>query len=293
MNKHAPMLAAPLDLSKIKYPVYVSPKVDGVRCKVVGGKPLSRKLKVIPNKHIQQEFAKWPKLNGFDGELIVGEPYGEGVFARTTSAVMSHEGQPLFNYYAFDYDSSGGFNQRYMQRRPAVFPHPVWFHFLTQYLVNDKEQLLSMEKRFLNTGFEGLIARSVDGIYKHGRSTVNEGLLLKLVRFATDEAVIVDFKEQMHNENPAEKDNLGHTKRSSKKAGKRGAGILGSFVVEAENYQDSFEVGTGFTAAQRMDFWTHRKSLKGKIIRFKHKPIGAVDAPRHPVFQGFRNKIDL
>lgn len=44
---------------------------------------------------------------------------------------------------------------------------------------------------------------------------------------------------------------------------------------------------------QRADFWARRDSLLGQRVKFKHLEHGAKDAPRHPVFLGFRHAEDL
>ena len=44
MMLYKPMLACKADLSKLVYPVLVSPKLDGVRATVQGGVVLSRTL---------------------------------------------------------------------------------------------------------------------------------------------------------------------------------------------------------------------------------------------------------
>ena len=63
------------DLDNLQYPVYVTPKLDGIRCLFKGGVALSRTLKPIPNKSIQAWAKKHAKiLEGMDGELIVGSP---------------------------------------------------------------------------------------------------------------------------------------------------------------------------------------------------------------------------
>lgn len=289
--KHAPLLAAPADLTKIVYPVLTSPKLDGIRCIVVGGQPLSRKLKIIPNKYIQKVFKECGQdLEGLDGELVVGSPVGKGVFQRTSSGVMSHEGSPSFKFFVIDKQAPGSFEHRCNLHD---LPEVPWLRIVQQTLVRDEKSLLKAEEAALRAGYEGLIIRSPHGLYKHGRSTVKEGILLKLVRYGTEEATIIDFKEQMHNDNTRGTDNLGYSKRSSAKAGKKPVGKLGAFVCESENYRKVFDVGTGFTSAQRVNYWVRRKNLRGKLIRFRHKPIGAVDAPRHPVFTGFRSTIDL
>ena len=69
---------------------------------------------------------------------------------------------------------------------------------------------------------------SPDGPYKCGRSTVREGYLLKLKRFADGEAVILGCCEQMHNANAAQQDAFGRTKRSSHKDNKIGKATLGA-----------------------------------------------------------------
>ena len=71
-----PMLAAICKHDEdIVFPMVVSPKLDGIRCLMKDGRPISRSGEVLPNKFLQ----KWSMghaelLHGLDGELIVGEP---------------------------------------------------------------------------------------------------------------------------------------------------------------------------------------------------------------------------
>ena len=98
-----PMLASQIDdLSSVKYPVYASYKLDGIRAIIYQGVAYSRSLKPIPNKSIQ-EWAMQNKesLEGLDGEFIVGEPNTEEVFRETTSFVMSHDKVGEFSFYFF------------------------------------------------------------------------------------------------------------------------------------------------------------------------------------------------
>src|SRR3546814_1701681 len=86
-----PMLAgkAPA-LEDLRYPVFSSPKLDGVRAIVRSGRVLSRNLLEIPCPTVQELFGD-PRFNGFDGELIVGSPVAPDAFRRTSSLVMSHD----------------------------------------------------------------------------------------------------------------------------------------------------------------------------------------------------------
>jgi len=55
------MLAAKATLESVKYPVYVSPKLDGIRCLVENGVCYSRKWKPLPNKQLQEWASALPE----------------------------------------------------------------------------------------------------------------------------------------------------------------------------------------------------------------------------------------
>ncbi|MEX3614478.1 MAG: hypothetical protein VB141_12185 [Burkholderia gladioli] len=61
-----PMLAATLTKPElIKFPVWASPKIDGIRCVFFGGAAYSRSLKPIPNPVVQEFAARHPVFIGF------------------------------------------------------------------------------------------------------------------------------------------------------------------------------------------------------------------------------------
>lgn len=143
------------------------------------------------------------------------------------------------------------------------------------------------------------------GPYKHGRSTLKEGYLLKLKRFTDAEAVIVGFEEQEQNCNKAKPDELGRQKRSTHKAGKFGKDTLGAFIVEPHPYtslnqaaygtpEKRFRIGTGvgLTIELRQRIWDDRASYLGKVVKYKYQEVGTKDAPRIPVWLGFRDERD-
>ena len=61
-----PMLASKLEGTP-RFPVYASPKYDGIRALVINGVVVSRNMKPIPSKFVQENFSKF---EGFDGELM-------------------------------------------------------------------------------------------------------------------------------------------------------------------------------------------------------------------------------
>jgi ATP-dependent DNA ligase len=115
-----PMLAGKLDYAKLagRYPIAVQPKVDGIRALIHGGRAFSRTLKLIPNREIQAWCKAYQEeLEGFDGELIVGDPFAKDAFQVTTSGVMSEHGVPNFRLHVFDMWNLPdlGFADRYMR----------------------------------------------------------------------------------------------------------------------------------------------------------------------------------
>lgn len=281
-----PMLAgkAPADLTTLRYPVLASPKLDGVRCVMRDGVAMSRNLKPIPNQHVQETLRGLP--DGIDGELMV-----DGDFAAVQSAVMSATGRPVFWLFAFDWHANLiGFQDR-------LSSLAIWsetrgnsaLRVVEHVLIEDAEQLAEYEEQTVARGFEGIMVRDPDGPYKFGRSTTREGYLLKIKRTEDEEATVIDVVERMHNANAREQDAFGRTKRSSAKDGMVPAGDLGALVV-VTNDSAEFQIGSGFTAEQRVEFWN--TPIIGRTVTFTHQPPPggrpAGQAPRFPVFKGWR-----
>jgi DNA ligase-1 len=284
------------NLSKIKFPVLVSPKLDGFRALAWGGSLVSRNLKVIPNDYVQASFEALPK--GLDGELVVGDPTSDPtqVFRRTSSAVTREEGEiEDLRYYIFDnFTTPGEFQDRFHVAKSFVQDHD-WpgLYIVEHTLVHNIDQLLEFESECVGQGYEGAMIRSLDGPYKRGRSTETEGYLLKLKTFDDSEARVLGYYEQMHNENEAETNILGHTERSLKKEGMVPAGTLGGFEVEDVKTLVKFKLGAGaFTNEVKQQVWKNRKSFIGKIAKYKYQGI-TKEKPRFPVFVGWRDLIDL
>lgn len=281
------MLAKDADLGKLRYPLLVSPKLDGIRAYVREGVVYSRKNKPIPNKHVQTLFKPY---DYFDGELIVGDPTDPFVYRNTMSGVMSVDGEPDVKYFVFDhllylhepFALRNGRSLRYNRKVTVA---------LEQKLITTYDELLEHEAKILELGYEGLILRDPNAPYKCGRSTVKEGGMLKLKRFSDAEFTVVGFEERLKNNNEATTDETGRTKRSSHKANKSGRGDLGALVLQHNG--DTFTCGTGFTDAERADIWDNQDKYLGRLAKVKFFAIGAYDKPRHPVFLGWRDKRDV
>ena len=286
------------DFDALRYPLLASPKIDGVRATNKNGALLSRTMTPIPNAFTQQLFAH-EVFHGLDGELVVGEPNHPNCMQNTMSGVMSRDGKPDVKWYLFDrWSAQGPYWNRARDAKAllgaiewgALSPTMIW---LPQTLIRTADDLRAYEEARVQEGYEGVILRAPDGPYKQNRSTVKEGYMLKVKRFVDSEAEILGCYELMHNDNEATIDARGHTKRSTHQENKRAAGVLGGFHVRDIHSGVEFDIGTGFTAEQRKNLWEGQRYLKGKIVKYKHFPIGVVELPRHPIYLGFRDRRDI
>lgn len=296
-----PMLAGTLTdpdgsihLDAIKYPVLATPKIDGIRALIIDGGAVSRTFKPISNVSIRERLEKWLP-EGADGEILAGK-----TFSECAGNVARQGGATDFEFHWFDWvNPVKGLTIPYRQRIHAVECHGIcakadgmtMVKVLPQ-LIHNEDELECFESAVLDLGYEGAMLRDPDGAYKCGRSTRNEGLLLKLKRFLDSEAEVVGFEEKMHNGNEATKDAFGRTKRSSHRENLSPLGTLGALVVRDIKTGVQFNMA-GFTAEVAADIWSKRKKLVGALAKYKYFPVGVKDAPRHPTFLGFRSKEDM
>jgi DNA ligase-1 len=290
-----PLLASKLDINKIIYPVLGSPKLDGIRAMIFDKIVYSRKLIKIPNKLIQNSFGI-EILNNYDGELILGSPVSNNVYRKTNSAVMTENSNLIVDYHIFDYINNESYIDRYKKVAQLKNLYLKNIKIVDNVLLNNEKELLNYEQELLDQGYEGLMVRKIDGVYKQGRSTVNEGILLKLKRFVDNEAIVIGFTELMSNQNKVEIDNLGYLKRSSNKENLVAMGMLGALILKGINGKFKnviFNLGVGFTNEDRIYIWNNRDSIMNIIVKYKHFDIGNYDKPRMLTFVGFRSLIDF
>ena len=289
MSAIRPMLGtnAPKDLSTLHYPMYLSPKLDGVRAIVKNGVVYSRSGKPIPNKNVQRMYGHY---HGYDGELIYGSPTDANVYNKTVSAVMTEDG-PQVDFYAFDYwDSTHTYKSRHGYLEEGIIYN---MYLVPQYEVASEDDVIKYEKVMLDLGYEGVMLRNPDAVYKHGRSTIKEEGLLKVKRFIDSEATVLDVHPLFRNTNEAKVDALGYTERSTCKDNLVATNLLGSIIVKDLYTGIEFSIGSGFDEQTRIDLWQQKDTLIGKIVKYKHFPVGEKDKPRFPVFIGFRAKEDM
>lgn len=297
-----PMLAvnAP-DLHDLRYPLWASPKLDGIRAIINDGVVMSRNWKPIPNRRVQKVLGL-VEASGLDGELIVGPLTDKKVFNTTSSAIMSRSGEPDFVFWVFDCvsckDKNWAARIEYAADLIRGLPEEVqrYVKMLDHTRADSPQMARDLEEIFLEAGYEGMMLREEAAPYKFGRSTLKQQALLKVKRFLDAEATITGWEELMHNLNDAEVGELGQTTRSHSKEGLVGGNTLGALTVAGLGGTFdgvAFNIGTGFDAETRQELWNRRHELVGAIVKFKYFEVGSLDAPRFPVFLGFRDINDL
>ena len=312
-----PLLAGKFDEAIQRYPALACAKIDGIRVRAENGVAIARSNKPIPNEHVQRMFAHHiAAIEMIDGEIIVGLPYSDGTthkvfdteikewvdrlddpYDRTSGAIRRRDGKPDFTLHAFDMIDTSG-TKPFTARTQELYKRnlPAFVKIVPHRVVNSLAEIEAFEKECLEMGYEGVMIRDPNGIYKQGRSSTKEGILLKLKRPSIDEAVIIGFVEEMENLNETKTNELGHTARSSHKENKRGKNRLGAFIargVTGKFAGVTFHVGTGFTEAQRIAFWRMREEINGAPFMYEHFLVGAKNAPRFPSFKSFRDRFDL
>lgn len=292
--KVKPLLSCEVPLDKVNFPIYVSTKFDGIRALVIDGVVYSRSLKPIRNKHIQKLFGK-EDYNGFDGELIVGNIYDKDVFQKTTSGVMSENGEPNVTFHVFDLwnkpTNTYEDRQEILQNtllQDSVMSSIVYTTIHKCYSIEDVEFFLKHEK---NVGGEGLIGRNPKGLYKYGRSTPKEQLSIKFKFFVDSEFEVIGFEELHKNTNEQVINELGYAKRSTHKKNQIPMNTLGSLVLKFGD--TTFNVGSGFTGVQRAEIWANRDNYIGKLAVVRYMDVGAKLVPRLPSFKGWRDIDDI
>jgi len=307
-----PMLAAPVSIEtfdKVKWPVWASPKIDGIRCLIhptLG--PVTRTFKSIPNTWVRETLLAHYAGSHLDGELYILSKTGEALFGDTQSAIMSRSGQPEFRYAVFDCFErpEESFVDRHNHAARILMDCGRFdiAHILHHDVIHSVKEFIVFVDECMVDGYEGAVIRAIEGQYKSGRSTLNQGGMLKYKNWVDAEGIVIGFEELMHNDNEDIKNHFGLAKRTSHKDNLIPAGVLGALILQTD--WGVLRVGSGFDSATRKAIWERNKQVVevlrnpeqgviygkghdlGRIVTFKYQPHGMQDLPRFPIWKGFR-----
>jgi DNA ligase-1 len=288
-------LSYPRYFKELQYPLLCSPKYDGIRATPRGGIALSRSGLPLRSYQFQDAFNLAEYL---DGEFIVGNPTDFNVYNRTDSHVMSFD-KPAddIRFYVFDCTmddlQDDPFYKRLEFAETLIKAYDIPFIYPVEHVeVDNESDLLALEARYLEEGFEGMMMRNPVGRYKRGRCTFLEGIIYKLKRFEDTEGLILDFEPALANSNTKEIDVQGYAKRSKAMAGRAPIDMLGKFIVDYQGVPTKVMPGN-FNHKEREEIWKNPEKYRNRYLKFRHFPYGKKDAPRVARAIGFRDKIDM
>lgn len=177
-----PMLAFTFEKQghKIKYPCYVQPKLDGIRCIAIvkNGKCTlwSRTRKPITScPHIIEEI-EMSFLNQsivLDGELY-NHDFKEN-FEHIVHLVRQEEPDAQckdVQYHIYDMANGGPFADRARSLKEFESTKPFhYIKFVTTEIINSENEVTDYYNDFKYEGYEGAILRNANGLYVHKRSS--------------------------------------------------------------------------------------------------------------------------
>ena len=127
-----------------------------------------------------------------------------------------------------------------------------------------RELLEETRDRYMRQGLEGAMFKPSADPYQFKRSDS----VLKIKRFMTHDATVVDVQE----------------------GGGKYTGMLGALVVELDGVQ--FNVGSGYTDAERVSLWGVRNLLRGRCVEVKYQNKTAKGKGRFPTYVCMRPDKD-
>lgn len=204
LNMIRPMLAHKFaDKQKhIKYPCFVQPKLDGVRCLAYKENDIvnlmSRTGKEFSHlNHIREALQKID-FNGFlDGELFTTKMEFSDISGIIRKQKLTDEDIQLsynIEYHVYDTFDTDNLELPFNERNQIIkdFKLKKYLQYVPTYLCKTEENMLSKYDDFVNKGFEGIMIRNYSGLYK---IKFRSNDLIKLKPFLDSEYKIVDFTE--------------------------------------------------------------------------------------------------
>jgi len=289
---------APSDKYALRFPILASKKLDGIRCVIHEGKAITKSGKPIPNKFIR-DWLEASVPDGFDGELLVGNPADEGVYGRTFSAVMSHAGEPEFSFHVFDLVNEPKLNAAERSVTLAFKVNALQqprVVLVEQFYCSNQADVDSYYSQFIEEGYEGAILKDPTGPYIQGRSTAKNQIQLKLKPESDWEARILSVYEAETNNNEAYTNEVGETKRSTHAENKVGNGMCGGFIATDLTTGLQIRVAAGrLTHPERTEIWNNQAAYTGRLVKFRSMSYGTMTngQPRHGRWIGWRAQEDM
>lgn len=168
-----PMLALNYNVryKDIQFPCYIQPKLNGVRNLLMGENFYSRKGKkfYFLEPLLKNLFKSQPPKNiTWDGELYSDELTFQEIVS--TIKQKNQEPNPSFlkkmKYVVFDCWDSNNLKLSYKERYNLMKKYIKKEYLIENLIANSDKEIKTYHKQFTKAGYEGIIVRNIDGIYK-------------------------------------------------------------------------------------------------------------------------------
>lgn len=252
----------------IKFPCYVQPKLDGVRCISDSGNSIECASGV---NHFTRGGKKFTVVEHLDGDswmlvsraggLIDGEIYNhnEISFQDICSAVKKrNHNTPKLKYYIYDLAIEGIPFERRNQMLKDAFKDHKFNHvvLVPTYEAKNEEEIIAYHEQFVKDGYEGIIIRNKDGVYTFKHRSKD---LQKWKNFHDDEFEVIGGKEATGED----------------------AGTI-VFILKTKDGKE-FECRPRGSREQRREWFQNLKSLISKKLTVRFQGISDEGIPRFPV----------
>ena len=303
-----PMLATNAIIDKIKFPIYSSLKLEGVRGEFTPAGLFTRPLKRFNNKYLEKKFEKLIDFCNKMDVVIEGEFYKHGMDFSSISSICRRAGHPEFTqleFHIFDMyspsDDLHSFETRYenLKKLNGILGDDVII--IDQVLHNSKEEVIEFYENALSDGYEGWVGKKPNSAYKKGRSTVNEGIYLRLKPEDTFDGVVIEIIERLENLCESEENELGLMSKRQDKDMKASTGLAAVALVDCKLFNKPVRVSLtrgilDYTdtkkSPSRASIFRNKASFIGRNIRFVGFTIKGMDLPRSPRFDDWRTDLD-
>ena len=309
-----PQLANDADLSKIKFPTFILPKIDGVRGLNTTGRLTGRSLKEFEGFGVTEMFSK-PHHKFLDGELVLGtDPASpDRLCSLTTGAVGSFKGvtePPNLHWFVFDWveDLSLPYKDRYniLRRKVEEMKDPR-VHLVPMYECHSRGELDHFIAKFFQEGYEGAVIRNPNTPAKEGRPSKVKQEFVRVKAWHDSEMLVTGVTEGNENTNEPTTNELGYTERSSAQDGLKPNGKIGS--IQGTLLEDCISPITGellfpkglavtvskgcMTHKEAQHYFENQSEIVGHIVKFRHFVHGTKVLPRMGQYLSHRLPQDM
>lgn len=249
-----------VDKSKVKYPVYIEIKFDGIRVLVFRKKDhqrvLTRYAHVVP-----VDFAPFLEEGVYDAEIWKPGMEFNKMSGQIRAGNLKGAVIEVFDYLTWEeWNKHESPTQKERRERLEKIKFELPFRLVQSYPVNSEKEVEKYYQWAVKNGFEGIMIKESDAEYRWDR----KGGWYKYKKVHYEDAQIIGFEEGTG----------------------RLVGSLGALFVKLRDGRET-KVGTGFTDELRKEIWRRRDFYKGQWIEIKFQEKGP-KAVRMPVFVRFK-----